>query len=194
MVLLLASLLVSCADDDDDDGGNSTGGTGVAETTTPASSEPAPADPAGGSGPTEVYLGASSDFSCTSNWENRDGAWGLAPHSGSGSCSASCPGTSGTYAVTLTIQTEFDGKSPYKVTINEQSIKSGTYPLSSSLACDCPLDSWRSKCPDKQVDVNCGTHTINNGDTIGFWGEDVYPCGEHGSYAKWHGISFTPVN
>ncbi len=189
-VFLLSWLLLSCDsvkdlfDDDDDDKG-STGGSGEVVTTT----ETTPT----ASG--KIYLDAFKDFSCSSNWDKRDGARGLKPHSGSGSCSASFPGQPGKYRVTVKIQTEFDGKSPYRVSVNGQTIKSGSYPLSSSLGCDCPKEKWREVCPDKNVTVDCGTHNLKPGDKIGFWGKDHYPCGgNNGSYAKWHGMTFTPVN
>ena len=35
---------------------------------------------------------------------------------------------------------------------------------------------------------------IKTGDVIRFYGEEVYPCGKHGAYAKWHSITLTPVN
>lgn len=148
---------------------------------------------------TKVYLDGLDNFSCESNWMSRDGALGLAPYSGDGSCEAVFPGANGTYSIVLTIQTEFDGQSPYRVSINGQVIKSGVYPLSNSLGCDCPQDSWRTVCPNKNVNVNLGTFALHTGDKIEFWGDDVYPCPPtdpdhpHGAYAEWHGMSFTPV-
>ena len=143
--------------------------------------------------PTLVVLNAFNDFNCTSNWSNRDGALGLNAYSGSGSCSASFPGATGTYHVTLYIQTEYDGQSPYELSINNNVIASGHYPTSSSLGCDCPHETWSEDCPDRNDNINGGTHTINNGATITFKGSDDYPCGnDHGSYAKWQRIEFTP--
>lgn len=149
----------------------------------------APREPA-----TRVSLSAFNDFSCTANWGNRDGALGLIAYTGAGSCEAVFPGVSSTYTIILTVQTEFDGQPPYRVSINGQTVAQGTYPLSSSLGCNCPLDQWHTVCPDKNVDINLGNVRIQKGDIITFWGDQVYPCGhEHGAYAKWHSITFIPV-
>ena len=148
----------------------------------------------GGSDNSIVALNAFTDFNCTSGWSNRDGALGLTAGAGSGSCKAAFPGGSGNYRVTVTIQTEFDGKPIYEVRMNGATIKRGAYPTStSSLRCEC--EDWRINCPDKNVDIDAGIHQINTGDIIEFYGEEVYPCGpEHGAYAKWHRITLTPVN
>jgi len=175
MVGLLLIVLPGC--DNGDEGGNSSGGT-----------EAAPPS----SGTSTVSLSAFSDFSCTSNWTNRDGALGLSAGSGSGTCTTTFSGESGTYNLSLIVQTEFDGRSPYQVSINGNVVSSGTYPLSSPLGCDCPLDNWMTVCPDQIVTLNGGVHQINKGDTITFYGEETYPCGSHGAYAKWHGMNFTP--
>lgn len=188
-LICLSALIASCDVFDDDDDKGSTGGSGENTATTTASTDTSVT----ASG--KIYLDAFDDFSCSSNWANRDGARGLKAHSGSGSCSASFPGKPGKYRITVRIQTEFDGKSPYKVSVNGQTIHSGNYPLSSSLYCDCPKDDWRKVCPDKNVTIDCGTVALNTGDKIGFWGQDHYPCGgNNGSYAKWHGMTFTLVN
>ena len=142
---------------------------------------------------TAVFLNAFSDFSCTSGWTTRRGGLGRAPYAGSGSCSAAFTGTSGTYSVTLKAQLEFDGSSPYRISVNGNTIDSGNYPYSQGeLICDCP--DHEKNCPDKVIDIGAGRHQINKGDIIEFWGDDVYPCGSdsHGSYAIWRGISFTP--
>lgn len=150
--------------------------------------------------PAPAYLDAFKDFTCESNWMSRDGALGLAPYSGDGSCEAIFPNGSGTYNIVLTIQAEFDGRPPYKVSINGQVIKSGVYPLSSSLGCNCPQDSWHTVCPNKKVDIDLGNFELKPGDKIVFWGDDVYPCPPidpehpHGAYAEWLGMMFTPVN
>ena len=141
----------------------------------------------------QVYLDAFRDFGCTSGWTNRHGGLGRAPYSGSGSCSAAFPGESGTYNVVLKAQLEFDGASPYQVSINGNTIRQGEYPYSQGeLICDCP--DHKENCPDKIIDINAGTHQINKGDTIEFWGSDVYECGDdsHGAYAIWRGMSFSP--
>jgi hypothetical protein len=193
-LLLMSFFIISCDSiedyfDDDDDGGTQ-GGSGEMATAATAAKETQTNQGAND----KVFLDAFEDFSCSDNWTDRDGALGLSPHLGSGECSASFPGESGKYRISVKIQTEFDGRSPYEVTINGNVIKHGEYPLSSPLHCDCPKDDWRSVCPDKDVTVDCGTHTLKTGDTIGFWGDEVYPCGDHGSYAKWHGMTFTPVH
>ena len=149
--------------------------------------------------PVPVNLSAFNDFKnkggCTSNWGNRDGALGLDAHTGDGTCEAIFTGIerAHTYNIVLTVQAEFDGRSPYRVSINGQVIKEGRFPFStSSLKCDCkPV--WMTKCPDKNFDINLGDFTVKKGDTIEFWGDEDYGCGSHGAYAKWHGISFTPV-
>jgi hypothetical protein len=191
--VVVSCLLVSCNSSSDE--ADTSGGSGdlppASGTTTDTVSTTDTSKAATGT----ITLDAFDDFSCSSNWTDRDGSRGLKAYSGSGSCSASFPGSSGRYRITVKIQTEYDGKSPYKVSINGQTIKEGEYPLSSSLYCDCPHDDWRSVCPDRNETVDCGTHSLKTGDTIGFWGDDVYPCGEsHGSYAKWHSMTFTKVN
>ena len=95
---LLVLFLFSGCDllDDDDDDDSSNGGTEVVTANDSSSSS-------------TVVLEAFSDFSCTSGWTNRDGALGLSPHSGSGTCEAAFPGASGNYRVTITVQIEFDG-------------------------------------------------------------------------------------
>lgn len=196
-------LIVACSDSGDDSGGT-TGGSGdtqaaaaTADTSTATTDDSdqqddsttttTPASTSTVSTASEVWMDAYT-FNCSSNWTNRDGPLGLAAYSGSGSCNKGFPGAPGTYQLILSAVTEFDGKSPYKVSINGTTIKEGAYPLSSPLGCDCPIDSWRSVCPDRGQNIDLGTHTLNTGDTIGFWGDDVYPCGEHGSYTKWYGI------
>lgn len=143
----------------------------------------------GGATPYPVTLGAFKDFSCTSNWTNRDGALGLKAFSGDGTCKASFPGVSGKYSIALTAQTEFDGRSIYRVSINGVVVKSGTYPLSSSVGCSCP----NNNCSDKNVDLDVGVHQVNKGDVIQFYGKENFGCGKHGAYAKWHRLAFTPV-
>lgn len=150
--------------------------------------------------PVPVSLSAFNDFlgkgGCDPIWMNRDGALGIAPYSNSwGTCNATFTGVdrAHTYNIVLTVQTEFDGQSPYEVYINDKLIKKDVFPLSSPLGCGCPLDQWWYICPDRNVNINLGNFTLKKGDVIKFRGLDVYPCGEHGSYAKWHGMSFTPV-
>ncbi|MEE4312873.1 MAG: hypothetical protein V2J11_00140 [Desulfofustis sp.] len=194
-VVLVSCLIFSC-DSSSSDKSATTGGAGDVATptaTTVETSSKTTETTAASSG--TVTLDAFDDFSCSGNWTDRDGALGLAPYSGSGSCTASFPGASGRYRMTVKIVTEFDGMSPYKVSINGQTIKEGEYPLSSPLHCDCPLDDWRSVCPDRSATLDCGTHSLKTGDVIGFWGDDVYPCGDsHGAYAKWYSMTFTKVN
>jgi len=193
---VLSFFLLSCGDDDD--GGGTTGGSGEAEPAAAADSgsgaaAEAPAEAA--EAPAEASVSTSNniwlnawDFNCGSNWSDRDGAVGLNPYSGPGSCSISFPGAAGTYNLTLTAVNEFDGKSPYRVSINGVTIGEGEYDLSSPLGCECPLDNWRQECPDRTQYIGLGRHNLKPGDVIEFWGDDVYPCGEHGAYAKWLGI------
>lgn len=146
----------------------------------------------GGAATYPVTLGAFKDFSCTSNWTNRDSALGLKAYSGSGTCKARFPGVSGKYRMTVTVQTEFDGRPFYNVSINGAVVNSGTYPVSSSLGCDCPKD-WRTVCPDIDVDFDGGIQQVNTGDVIQFYGKEQFACSGNGAYAKWHRIAFTPV-
>ncbi len=140
-----------------------------------------------------VTLSAFSDFQCSNNWTNRDGALGLAAGSGSGTCKVSFPGGPGVYRISVQVQTEFDGSPFYKVSGNGKTLYAGTYPLStSSLVCDCP--NWRKNCPDAVVSVDAGTHDLKTGDNIEYFGKEVYPCGpRNGAYAKWHAMIFTPL-
>lgn len=143
-----------------------------------------------------IFLDAFKDFKCTSGWTNRNGALGRAAYSGSGTCTASFPGAPGKYRVTLQAQTEFDGSSPYRVSINGKTIQQGNIPYSEGrLICDCP-DPWRENCPDRVVSIDAGVHEMNKGDNVGYFGSDTYPCGSdsHGAYAKWRGIDFKPAN
>jgi hypothetical protein len=200
----LGLILLSCGGDDGD--GGTTGGSGETQSTaavdtatdeqaSAANDEQAPAANDESEAPTEVQVSSSNniwldawDFNCGGNWADRDGALGLKPYAGPGSCSISFPGAAGTYNLTLTAVDEFDGRSPYRVSINGATIKEGTYDLSSPLGCECPLDNWRQVCPDRSQYIGLGRHNLKPGDVIEFWGDDVYPCGEHGAYAKWLGI------
>ena len=141
---------------------------------------------------TTATYSAFNDFNCTSGWSNRDGALGLTAGAGSGTCDLAFPGGSGKYRVSVKIQTEFDGKPIYRVSLNGNTIKEGTYPTSTRTV-QCRCDNWRKNCPDKNVVVDAGVHVIRTGDVVQFFGEEVYPCGKHGAYAKWHSITFTPV-
>lgn len=179
--LLSVTVLISCGGGS---GGSSSGGESGSQEATLTTSETVLS---------AVFLDAFRDFSCTSGWTTRRGGLGRAPYAGSGSCSAPFTGETGTYSVRLKAQLEFDGSSPYRVSLNGNSIKSGNYPFSQGkLICDCP--DHEKNCPDKVIDINAGTHQITKGDIIEFWGDDVYPCGDdsHGSYAIWRGMSFTP--
>ena len=135
----------------------------------------------------EIFLNAFTDYACSPGWANRNGALGRVAYSGSGTCETPFPGESGVYSVFLQAQTENDGNSPYAISINGTNIQEGNYPYSTgSLNCSCSADS----CPDQIFNLGAGIHEINTGDTIGFFGDDVYQCGEHGSYAKWQGMIF----
>ena len=160
--VLMASIVVSSCG-----GGSSSGGTAgdSAEVEAENTTEVITAS--------EIFLNAFNDFSCSPGWTNRNSGLGRAAYSGSGTCKASFPGESGAYSVFLLAQTEFDGSSPYAVSINGNNIKEGRYPYSTgSLKCDCP-EPWREHCPDRVVTISAGTHEINNGDSIGFFGDDV---------------------
>lgn len=150
----------------------------------------------GSSGPaaTVVSLGAFQKFSCTSNWTTRDGALGLEAHTGSGTCDATFPGVSGPYRITITVQTEYDGRPFYSMAINGKVVTSGRYPTSSSLGCSCrDLGDFRKFCPDKNMDLDGGIQQIKTGDIIRFYGAEHFGCDGHGAYAKWHKIVLTPV-
>lgn len=189
--VFIGSALFSCGGGSDDDGGGTAGGTLETPQVTDTTTEEA--DQSKNTSST-IKLDAFDDFNCSSGWGNRDGALGRIAYSGSGSCNATFKGTSGRYRITLSIRTEYDGESPYKVSINGTTIKEGSYPLSTSLGCDCPHDDWRSVCPDRDRTIDLGTRTVNTGDKITFWGSDTYPCGDdHGAYAKWHGMTFVLV-
>lgn len=165
--------------DDDDDDDSSDGGTElVAEK--PSSSS-------------TVVLNAFSDFTCTSNWSNRDGALGLTARSGSGACKATFPGESGTYQITITAQIEFDGNSHYALYINNAGAASGRYPLASGCEGDCEPDDWTSQCPDRKYNIDAGTHNVATDDVIKFYGTEDWNCDDHGAYAKWHKITFKRI-
>ena len=148
------------------------------------------------SGPAEtVRLDAFNDFQCTSNWTNRDGGLGLTVGSGSGTCQTSFPGKPGIYQITLLAQTEREGQSPYRISINGTQVSSGKFPFSQGeLNCKCYRQPWTKYCPDVVMNLDAGTHRINTGDIIGFYGEEEYLCGKHGAYSKWRGMIFNPVN
>ena len=187
LFVLLGFVFVACSSGSDD-GGGTTGGSGSLPAGDPVATSQVDS---GGT----IQLNAFSDFTCTNNWSNRDGALGLDAYSGSGVCRVSFPGTSGKYQMSLTIQTEYDGRPLYEVSINGSVVKAGLYPLSTPRGCDCPHETWYKECPDRNEIINVGTFIINAGDSIVFKGNDDYPCGkEHGAYAKWHRMTFTPVN
>lgn len=186
-LLLMLLLFSGCdlLDDDDDDSGD--GGTEVVATddTAAASSTAAVSS-------STVVLNAFSDFSCTGSWSNRDGALGLNARTGSGTCQAAFPGASGTYRITITVQTEFDGNSPYTLYINDNAAAS-LYPLAPGCENDCEPNDWRRQCPDRKRDLDAGTHSISQGDIIKFYGAEDWNCSEHGAYAKWHKITFQRI-
>lgn len=142
-----------------------------------------------------VELDAFKDFNCSSNWTDRDGGLGLKVGSGRGTCQTTFPGESGRYQITLAAQTEREGQSPYRVSINGKLAGSGKFPFSQGeLNCNCYRQPWQRYCPDVVMQLDVGTHQINTGDQIEFYGEEEYLCGKHGAYSKWRGMSFTPVN
>lgn len=140
----------------------------------------------------KIRLSAFTDFSCSKEWTNRDGGLGLRAGAGSGVCRVAFPGASGSYRVTLMAQLEFDGNPKFKIDVDGSTIAEGNYPMSmGKLICDCP--NWRVNCPDRIVPIDAGVHDIKQGALIEFVGAEVYPCGgNHGAYAKWHELVFTP--
>lgn len=87
----------------------------------------------------------------------------------------------------LEAQAEADGSSPYSVSLNDTVIGEGLIPYANGAPqCGCSFDD----CPDRIVNLVVGIYEINTGDIIRYYGDDVYPCGEHGSYAKWQGLIF----
>lgn len=139
-----------------------------------------------------IRLSAFRDFNCSSEWTERDGGWGLRAGSGSGTCTVSFPGGSGSYRVTLMAQLEFDGNPNFRIEVDDTLIAAGSYPMSmGELICDCP--NWRVNCPDRIVPIDAGVHDIREGASILFAAAEVYPCGgRHGAYAKWHELVFSP--
>jgi hypothetical protein len=92
----------------------------------------------------------------------------------------------------LQVQAERDGAPGYRASLNGTVLREGNYPYAcGKLMCNTSYD----KCPDSNKDINLGTHTVKKGDQVSFYGKETYPCGsEHGAYAKWHKITFTPVD
>jgi len=201
---LLGSFLVSC--DSGSDNGGTTGGGGETTTQAPAATtdtQSATTEKQSTATATEpkstntvtsastIYLSATSDFACSSNWSYRDGAMALDAYTGNGTCKASFPGETGTYKIVLNAQLERDGQPSYIISVDGVDVNGGRYPLSDPRGCSCSYEV----CPDKNYNIGAGTYDISNGSTIGFYGTDDYPCGSgHGAYAKWHGITFTRVN
>jgi len=185
-LILMLLLFSGCDLLDDDDDDSSDGGTEVVATDDSSSAAAAASS-------STVELNAFSDFNCTSNWSNRDGALGLTARTGSGTCQAAFPGASGSYRITITVQTEFDGNSPYALYINDNGAASGSYPLAPGCENDCDPDNWRSQCPDRKKNLDAGTHSISQGDIIKFYGAEDWNCSDHGAYAKWHKITFTRI-
>ena len=192
VIVFLGFFLTSCGGgSDSNDSGGTTGGSGDTEAATSKDDSQANDEAAEESATVvssaNIFLDA-FDFKCSGNWGDRDGALGIKAYTGSGTCQESFPGEAGTYQLVLKAVTEFDGKSPYKFSINGIQVANGEYPLSSPLGCDCPKEQWREVCPDRDRDINLGTYSLNPGDILELWGDDVYPCGGHGAYTKWRGI------
>jgi len=144
---------------------------------------------------TRVQLDAFKDFRCTSNWTNRDDGLGLVVGSGQGTCETTFSGGSGLYRIELLAQTEREGQSPYRISINGTTVGSGKFPFSQGgLICECYKQPWWDYCPDVVMNLDIGIHQINTGDIIEYYGEEEYLCGKHGAYSKWRGMIFTPVN
>ena len=86
---------------------------------------------------------------------------------------------------------EFDGDPIFRIDIDGETAAAGRYPMSmGKLVCECP--NWRVNCPDRVVPIDAGVHEIRQGASIVFAAQEVYPCGGHGAYAKWHELVFTP--
>ncbi|MFC1681943.1 hypothetical protein ACFL1S_09290, partial [Pseudomonadota bacterium] len=80
----------------------------------------------------------------------------------------------------------------FRIEVDDTLIAAGSYPMSmGELICDCP--NWRVNCPDRIVPIDAGVHEIRQGALIRFVAAEVYPCGgNHGAYAKWHELVFSP--
>ncbi len=194
-VLLAAMVLMAC----EKTGETSSGGGGGDETDAAgekiAGSAAAGSEKSASTQNSTVALDAFTDFQCTSNWTNRDGGLGLKVGSGSGTCQATFPGGSGTYRIELGAQTEREGQSPFRISINGTLAGAGKFPFSQGQRiCKCHRQPWMTYCPDVVMYLDAGTHHINTGDVIEYYGEEEYLCGKHGAYSKWRGMVFTPVN
>jgi hypothetical protein len=115
VIALTAVLLVAC--DKLDEYVNSTSSGGGSDSNSASSNSSQPSE--------IVKLGAFNEFKCTSNWTNRDGGLGLKVGSGSGTCKAPFHGESGIYRIELLAQTEREGRSPYRISINGTQVNSG---------------------------------------------------------------------
>ena len=195
-LLLFLLLFSGCDLLDDDDDDSSDGGTETVSTTGEQATEQAADQAASSAAATTsstVVLSAFSDFSCTSNWTVRDGAWGLTARTFSGTCQAAFPGESGNYHITITAQIEFDGNSPYALYINDAGAASGSYPLAPGCEGNCHPNDWVTQCPDRKYNIDAGIHHISTGDIIKFYGQEDWNCSDHGAYAKWHKMTFQRV-
>lgn len=185
LLVVLGFFIMSCGGGDD---GGSSGGSGETVTGAVNNNNTVNEDQAATTNSSEIWLDA-FDFDCTSNWRNRDGALGIETYQGIGTCTETFTGEAGEYQLVLKAVTEYDGNSPYELFINDTQVARGEYPLSNPLGCDCPDDNWREICPDLSKDIDMGIHALKPGDTLKFRGNDVYPCGGHGAFTKWYGIS-----
>ena len=154
-----------------------------------------PEEPVSKAPNTVVRLDAFTDFDCTANWTNRDGGLGLTVGSGRGTCQTTFTGGSGRYQIELLAQTEREGQSPYRISINGNTVGSGKFPFSQGqVICECYKQPWWEYCPDVVMNLDAGVHQINTGDVVEYYGEEEYLCGKHGAYSKWRGMVFTPVD
>jgi hypothetical protein len=144
---------------------------------------------------TSIVLKASKHAGRQTVWQKRSAAgkatWGIR---GSGESESgkmwfnSFPGSSGEYSVKFGVVLEGDGRSEFKIFVDDNVLKSGKFPLACSQL-ECSIDKRR--CPPKAVYLSLGHYNIPQGSKIVVWGKSVYPCGpKHGAYCRWFELRF----